>query len=268
MVRERPQDSEEDKPRGSRHRRRDDFEDEDQPEYDYEKRPKRGKSEKKSGARVASDDEPDEEGAEDPRYQQQLVVREKPKKAKSSRKQIAPKKRDGSSESSTEASEEEPKREKEKEKRKSKFAEDETIMVPKWEVVHPGEVDEDFVDRLVGVLGHHPHKIEGWIEENLLRRHTQTGEYNIDLMFEQGVLARADKKKWESYLKKAPKNPQLSQALYDLFKARRAVFDAMRASMGSTGRRGDSAGFVPHLNVNYDPRCPNCRACGESCLLA
>ncbi|KAI4219952.1 MAG: hypothetical protein LQ349_008211, partial [Xanthoria aureola] len=234
-------------------------------------RPKRGKSDKKSGARDAEDDEPDEEGAEDSRHEQQLVLREKSKKAKSSRKQFAPKKRDGSSDSSTEASEEEPKREKEKEKRKkrkSKFDEDETIMVRKWEVVHPDEVDEDFVDRLVGVLGHHPLKIHGWIEENLLRRHTQTGEYDIDLMFERGVLARADKKKWEGYLKKAQRNPQLSQALYNLFKARRVVFDAMRVSMGSTGRRGDSAGFVPHLNVNYDPRCPDCRACGESCLLA
>ncbi|KAL8759144.1 MAG: hypothetical protein Q9199_000964 [Rusavskia elegans] len=287
MGRARAHDSDEDEPRSSRHRGRGDSGDEDQPEYDYEKRPRRGKSDKHSRARDASADEQEEEDEEDSeedsrRHKKQLVVREKSKKAKSSRKRVARKKRDDSSDSSAESSEEETKREKEKKKekkRKSKSHNDEIIKISKWEDVHRDEVDRDFVNMLSEELGHHIMKIYEWIEQNLLRRHTQTGEYNIDLMFERGVLGRVDKEKRESYVKKAQGNPQRKRVLYSSVKTGEVVFDAMGTSMHTvgpsmhpmgpsmrpTGRRGDSDGWGIH--IDFHPRCPDCRRFGAPCGL-
>lgn len=288
MGRARAHDSDEDEPRSSRHRGRGDSEDEDQPEYDYEKRPRRGKSDKHSRARDASADEQDEEDEEDSeedsrRHKKQLVVREKSKKAKSSRKQVARKKRDDSSDSSAESSEEETKREKEKKQRKKRMSkshdDDEIIKISKWEDVHRDEVDRDFVNMLSEELGHHTMKIYEWIEQDLLRRHTQTGEYNIDLMFERGVLGRVDKEKWESYVKKAQGNPHRKRVLYSSVKTGEVVFDAMGTSMHTmgasmhpmgpsmrpTGRRGDSDGWGIH--IDFDPRCPDCRRFGAPCGL-
>ncbi|KAL8658277.1 MAG: hypothetical protein Q9226_001124 [Calogaya cf. arnoldii] len=278
MARARAHESDEDEPR---HRGRDSSDDEDQPEYDYEQRPRRGKSDRKSRAREPSDDEEPEEDEEDSdeeshRHKKQLVVRKKSKKGKSSDKEIAREKRHDSDDSSFESSEEETKREKKKGKRKkskSKSHDDEdTLKISKWEYVHRDEVDADFLDTFTETLGVHPGKFYNWVEQDLLRRHTQTGEYNVDLMFERGVLAREDKKAWEGFVRKAQNNPQRKRILYSTMKTGELVYtEAIGPSMRHMERRGDYDDFGmdsgPGLmgHADYNRRCHDCRHFGGAC---
>ncbi|KAL8850599.1 MAG: hypothetical protein Q9221_004469 [Calogaya cf. arnoldii] len=277
MARARAHESDKDEPR---HRGRDGSDDEDQPEYDYEQRPRR---DRESRAREPSEDKEPEEDEEDSdevahRHKKQLVVRKKSKKGKSSGKEITRKKRHDSDDSSSESSEEETKRDKKKGKRKKSKStshdddDEDTLKISKWEHVHRDEVDADFMEVFTGTLGVHPGKFYNWVEQDLLRRHTQTGEYNVDLMFERGVLAREDKKAWESFVRKVQNNPQRKRILYSTMKTGEVVFtDAMGPSTRPMGRRGDyddfgrdsGPGMMGH--ADYNRRCHDCRYYGGPC---
>ncbi|KAL8909913.1 MAG: hypothetical protein Q9171_004769 [Xanthocarpia ochracea] len=194
MPRPRAQDTHEDEYRGSGRRDKhvDDHDEDDQPEYEHEERPRRTKSDKKPKPRHVSEDEEDEEDEDeedededDHRHKKQL--------------EVARKKRDDSSE---ESSEEETKRKEKKKKKKSKSREEETIRIDKWELVHRSEVDPDFVQLVADELGHHVNKILEGIEKDYLRRHTQTGLYNIDRFFENHMFGKLDKQNWERVVKR------------------------------------------------------------------
>ena len=293
MPRPRPLDTHDDEPRrsGRWDKRVDDHDEDDQPEYEHEERPRRTKSDKKPKPRHVSQDEEDkdeddededeeDEEEDDHRYKKQLVVHKKSRKPNSSRKEVARKKRDDSSE---ESSEEETKRkEMKKKKKKSKSREEETITIDKWELVHRSEVDPDFVQLVADELGHHVNKILEGIEKDYLRRHTQTGLYNIDRFFENHMFGKVDKQNWERVVKKCMANPHLKRALFcsaktgeELFLVpsmaptgrRREVYGG--PSMGPRGRRGDMYGDPGMIEYDYgrpdmshsyyEPRCRECR---------
>ncbi|KAL9000987.1 MAG: hypothetical protein Q9169_000471 [Polycauliona sp. 2 TL-2023] len=276
MVRAQAYDAGDAEPRRRRDWDHDDSDGDEEPAYDYQDPPRRSKSHQKTGGRHAAqeqedeDDEDDEEESDERprRNNKQLAVRQKSRKSKSSGKQVARKKRQESENSSSESSEEEVKRKKEKKKkRQSKSHDEETITRAKWEVVDNSEVDRDFVQILVEELGHHPQKIHEWIGADYLRRHTETGEYNIDLMFDEGVLAPKDKKKWESYVKKAQNDPRRKRKLYNTKKTGETVIgrpSMMAPSMMGMHSMGTS--MRPRGGHSYyDPRCDDCYYVGDAC---
>ncbi|KAL8859125.1 MAG: hypothetical protein Q9178_004388 [Gyalolechia marmorata] len=293
MPRPRVQDTHEDEPRGSRRRDKHvyDHDEDDQPEYEHEERSRRTKSDKRPKPRNVSEVEEDEddededededeedEDEDDQLQKKQLVVHKKSRKPKSSRKEVARKKGDDSSD---ESSEEETTR-KGKKKKKSKSREEETIRIDKWELVHRSEVDPDFVQLVADELGHHVNKILEGIEKDYLRRHTQTGLYNIDRFFKNHMFGKLDKQNWERVVKKCMANPYLKKALFCSAKTGEELF--LVPSMAPTGRRGDVYG-VPSMaprgrrgdmyggpsmieydygrpdmsHSYYEPRCRECR---------
>ena len=271
---------------GSRHRGRDGSEDDDQPVYDNEKRPGRGKSHQKSRAREPSyveDEEEDEEDSDD-RHKKQIVVRQKSKKGKSSGKEVARRKQRDSDESSSESSSDEEakrkekerkkKKEKRKSKKKSKARDDddddeETIKISKWEPIHRTEVDRDFIELISCELQHGIPKIFDWIENDYFRRHTQTGEYNIDLLFEKGVLGSQEKDTWDRVVKKCKGSAYLKRSLYSSTKTGEVVAQkgynnpSMGLSMRSMGASVHPTDREAHYA--FHPGCPACNYYNDGC---
>ncbi|KAL9593512.1 MAG: hypothetical protein Q9219_007517 [cf. Caloplaca sp. 3 TL-2023] len=197
--------------RGPRKDYRDEFVDsgEDQPEFDEEpeERPRR-KAASKRQAQRSRDYEGEEDEDDDDDRGKQLVVRKKSKG-----KEVA-KKKNMKVESSDEDSTEEEKKARRKAKRKSKARKNEVITKAAWEAVPREDLDEDFVEIVCRELGHHPKKVLQGVEEDLLLRHTETGEYNIDAFFDQGVFSKEDKKKWKRAVDKLKKSKKAAQSLY------------------------------------------------------
>ncbi|KAL8675191.1 MAG: hypothetical protein Q9168_000444 [Polycauliona sp. 1 TL-2023] len=215
MARERAGEQVDDEPRSSKHRGHGRSDDEDEKAYYEDEKPSRRKKSHHKTEEESEDEDEDEAEERPRRNNKQLAVREKSKKSKSRGKEVARKKRQvtSSEDSSSESSEEEAPRKKSKSK-KSKSRKAEMVMMEKYVVVSREDVDAVFVHMLVGELGHLPGKIAEWIEQDLLRYDVTNGEYNIDLMFEAGVLPRADRKKWESWVKKAKNSPERQRILH------------------------------------------------------
>ncbi|KAL8986328.1 MAG: hypothetical protein Q9205_000214 [Flavoplaca limonia] len=235
----------------SRHRGRDGSEDDEQPEYEHEKRPGRGKSHQKSRAREPSyveDEEEDEEDSDD-RHKKQIVVRQKSKKGKSSGKQVARRKQRDSDESSSESSSDEEAKRKEKErkkkqkkksKKKSKARDDdddddeETIKISKWEPIH----------------------------------RTETGEYNIDLLFEKGVLGSQEKDTWDRVVKKCKGSPSLKRCLYSSTKTgEMGIVKRHNPNMGLSMRSMGASVHPTNREAHYafHPGCPDCNYFNDGC---
>ncbi|KAI4279445.1 MAG: hypothetical protein LQ337_000256 [Flavoplaca oasis] len=281
MARAQAQDSDADDHYSSRHRGRDGSEDDEQPVYDYEKRPGRGQSHQKSRAREPSyveDEEEDEEDSDD-RHKKQMVIRQKSKKGKSSGKELARRKHRDSDESSSDSSssDEEAKRKekerkkKKKSKKKSKAGDDddeETIKISKWELIHRSEVDRDFIELIADELQHGIPKILDWIENDYFRRHTQTGEYNIDLLFEKGVLGSQEKDQWNRVIKKCKGSPHLKRSLYSSTKTgdvgiKKGYNPNMGLSMRSMGASVHPLDREAHYA--FHPGCPACNYFNDPC---
>ncbi|KAL8892671.1 MAG: hypothetical protein Q9215_000420 [Flavoplaca cf. flavocitrina] len=285
MARAQAQVSDADDHYSSRHRGRDGSEDDDQPEYEHEKRPGRGKSHQTSRAREPSyveDEEEDEEDSDD-RHKKQMVVRQKSKKGKSSGKEVARRKQRDSDESSSESSSDEEAKRKEKErkkkkkkksKKKSKARDDdddddeETIKINKWEPIHRTEVDFDFIRLISSELQHGIPKIFDWIENDYFRRHTQTGEYNIDLLFEKGVLGSLEKDKWNGVIKKYKGSSSLKRCLYSSTKTGEVgIVKGYTPNMGLSMRSMGASVHPTDREAHYafHPGCPACNYYNDGC---
>ncbi|KAL8875893.1 MAG: hypothetical protein Q9198_005812 [Flavoplaca austrocitrina] len=285
MARAQAQVSDADDHYSSRHRGRDGSEDDDQPEYEHEKRPGRGKSHQTFRAREPSyveDEEEDEEDSDD-RHKKQMVVRQKSKKGKSSGKEVARRKQRDSDESSSESSSDEEAKRKEKErkkkkkkksKKKSKARDDdddddeETIKINKWEPIHRTEVDFDFIRLISSELQHGIPKIFDWIENDYFRRHTKTGEYNIDLLFEKGVLGSLEKDKWNGVIKKYKGSSSLKRCLYSSTKTGEVgIVKGYTPNMGLSMRSMGASVHPTDREAHYafHPGCPACNYYNDGC---
>ena len=220
MGRPRPEDYEDrQERRPPRQDYREDFVDDvDEPEFEEpEERRPRQKSTKKPSHRPAREEEEDmeeEEEEDDARYKQ-VAVRRKPSKSKG--KELARRKsrrEPSEDEEDEEDSEEEDKKQKKKAQKKQKRREAEMIVKSAWEPVPRDELDMDFVFLVSEELGHDPDKILEGVEEEMVQRHTETGEYNIAAFFEQGYFSKRDEKKWKSAVAKLKRNKEKSRVLY------------------------------------------------------
>ncbi|KAL8838397.1 MAG: hypothetical protein Q9170_002157 [Blastenia crenularia] len=269
MGRPRPEEYEDDAPR-RRGRRKDDqedfdeYEDEAAFEEDVDERPPRRKASAKQKARRAQeeDDEDDDEEDDDPRGKQ-LVLR-KPTKGKG--KEVARKKKKQESSDEDEEdddSSEEERKTKKAAKKKKKARKSEVITKAAWEPVPHDELDHKFVNLIADELGHAAEKILQGAEYDLILRHTETGEYNIDAFFEQGVFSLKDKKRWKQCVDKLKGNERTSRVLFCSSKRSGGpgYGDGYYVHGGRTayGGTGHAAPGPARGHVYYDPRCRNCR---------
>lgn len=274
MGRPRASEAEEDRHR-RRGRRDDELEEDDEDEqltFEYEERRHRKASTAKKSRYADDEEEDDDEGSaeEDSHRHKQLVVHQKSKKGKSRGKEVARKKHEVVSESEEESSEQESseeeeksKKKKKKNKKKGKALKSETVEIKVWVAVLPGEVDHDFARLVIGALDIVWEKFDDGVDEGFLLRNTQTGEYNIDRFFEEGVFSHRDKKKWKELVAKIKKDPRRKPVLFDRFKTgQEGPSMAQGPSMAPMGRqrRGGHTRFNPH--------CLDCLEFDEPCCFA
>ncbi|KAI4142714.1 MAG: hypothetical protein L6R39_004832 [Caloplaca ligustica] len=280
MPRPHPDDSAEDvtRCRGRREDYQDVFEDvEDEPAFsEEEERPRRRKAAQEAKPRRGKKhEEEEEEESEDDGYGKQLVVHKDKKKSKSSGKEVVRRKKHQTTDEE-DSSEEEKKREK-KSKKKAKARKGEVITKKAWEPVPRDEVDGDFVMLISDELGQNPDKILEGVEDELLLRHTETGEYNIDGFFEEGIFSKKDQKRWSRCVDKLKTNKRKSEILLCSSKvASPSLGFNFDPSYGAGyGPDYDRPGYGPSRRVTtttvlspppqasvghrqYNPRCPDC----------
>ncbi|KAL8907790.1 MAG: hypothetical protein Q9207_001193 [Kuettlingeria erythrocarpa] len=184
------------------------------------------------------------------------------------------------------SSDEEPPKRKGKKKRKRKARKEETITKKAWEPVPRDEVDADLFNLLVHELGQRPDKIWQGIEDNLLERHAETGEYNISGFFEDGVFSKKDKKKWESVVQKLEQSKTNSRKLFCSSKTEEEIYQPLAgpvhgvnygAAYGAAYGRAYGPAYSPGPRTvvavtaptrghrQYNPRCLDCTEYGRPC---
>ncbi|KAI4129707.1 MAG: hypothetical protein LQ338_002091 [Usnochroma carphineum] len=269
MPRPRPEEFAEDVPRrrGGRDDHKDAFDDsEDEPEFEMsEKHPRRPPPKRKPHYVDDEEDEEDEDEEEDDdRHNKQMVLRKPKHSSKSKGKEVARRKKHDTTDDEDSSDEEDKKREK-KAKKKAKARKKEVITKSAWEPVPREELDGDFVQLVKQELGHDPRKILEGLEDDLLLRHTETGEYNIDAFFDEGVFSRKDEKKWKQCVKKLKTNKRRSEVLFCAAKVESPGPSYAPSYFGQARTRPTTTVLVPppgltrgHLSFN-----PHCRDCLE-----
>ncbi|KAL8973722.1 MAG: hypothetical protein Q9197_002036 [Variospora fuerteventurae] len=233
----------EDVPRRPTHRKdyEEDFGDEDEESQYDEERPRRGKGpvrSKPKRVQESEEDEEEEDEDEDARGKQ-IVVRKATKKPKSSGKEIVRRKKQESTKEE-DSSDESEKELKKKAKKKTKARKAEMITKKAWEPVPRDEVDRDFINLVADELGQNKAKIMEGIEDDMLQRHTETGEYNMDAFFDTGYFSKKDQKNWQRCVEKLKGNKQKSRILF---------CSATTESLGG----GLGAGYGPSYGPGYGP---------------
>ncbi|KAI4177874.1 MAG: hypothetical protein LQ348_005748 [Seirophora lacunosa] len=196
-----------------------DFDDlEEEPEFDEEQPPRRRAIQKSKGRRVEESEEEEEEEQEeqeeeDDRRGKQLAVRQGKTKSQSKGKEVVRRKKHDTTEEE-DSSDESEKELKKKAKKKTKARKQEVITKKAWEPVPRDEVDRNFIKLVANELGQNPEKILEGIEDDMLQRHTETGEYNIDAFFDTGFFSKKDQKIWKRCVEKLKGNKQKSQILF------------------------------------------------------
>ncbi|KAL8919083.1 MAG: hypothetical protein Q9208_006967 [Pyrenodesmia sp. 3 TL-2023] len=224
------------------------------------------------------DDDDDDDGRN-----KQLVVRQPKKKSKSKGKELVRRKKaDTTEEEDSSSSSEEDRKALKKANKKAKARKKEVVTKKAWEPVPRGELDVDFVTLIVEQLGHAPGKIYEGLEDELIQRHTETGEYNIDGFFDNGIFSAKDKKKWKQCVSQLKANKQKSEVLFCSFKdASPTVGYAPSHIPGYDPGYGPGYGttrvvygapktlVVPtqptHGHRQYNPHCPECAGYGRPC---
>ncbi|KAI4208260.1 MAG: hypothetical protein LQ346_000140 [Caloplaca aetnensis] len=295
-----PRPQKEDYAEGTSRRRgaREDYHDEhdgleEESAFDHEEGPpRRSKALQKSTRRHADDDEADglSEDSESDRPVKKMPRGKGKGKSKSAGMELVLRKKapEPSSEEDEEesSSDEEPPKRKGKKKSKGKARKEETITKKAWEPVPRDEVDPDFFNLLVHELGQRSDKIWQGIEDNLLERHSETGEYNISGFFEDGVFSKKDKKKWDSVVQKLKQSKTNSRKLFCSIKTEEETYHppagpVHRGNYGaaygpaygsayspaySPGPRTVVAVTAPTLgHRQYNPRCLDCTEYGRPC---
>lgn len=218
---------------------------EDAPDFEEpEQRSRPRKATSKRKPQYVEDDEEEELEEEDDGNDgrnKQLVVH-KPKKTSISKGKelVRRKKADTTEEEDSPSSSEEDRKAVKKAKKKAKARKKEVVTKKAWEPVPRGELDFDFVTLVVKELGHAPGKIQEGLEEELIQRHTETGEYNIDGFFDSGIFSAKDKKKWKQCVSKLKANKQKSEVLFCSFK-------------DASPNIGYTPGYIPSYDTGYGP---------------
>lgn len=241
--------------------------DEDEDE-ETEERPRRHKSTHKHKGKARQleeedddeDDDNDEDDDEDDDRGKQLVLHPQRKK-KSHGKEVTRRKKHHTSEE--ESMSEDEKRAKRKASMKSKARKSEMIMKAKWEPVPADEMDGYFVGFLRDLLGHHEMKIWECVEEELILRDSETGEYNIDPCFEQGSFSKKDQRRWKETVKKFKKDKHGAELLF---------CSAIAKGPGYGPSYGPPAAvYVPAVDklghTRYNPHCSFCVRYGVECAV-
>ncbi|KAL9016237.1 MAG: hypothetical protein Q9185_006406 [Variospora sp. 1 TL-2023] len=211
MPRPHAEDHAEDIPRRPNTRKgyEEDFGDEE--EEEEEARPRRRKVKPK--ANRTEESEEGSEYEEEDRRGKQLVVRQGNKKSRSTGKEVVRRKKDDTTEDE-DSSDESEKELKRKAKKKMKARKKEVITKKTWEPVPRDEVDRDFINLVADELGQNEAKIMEGIEDDMLQRHTETGEYNMDAFFDTGFFSKKDQKNWQRCVEKLKGNKQKSKILF------------------------------------------------------
>ncbi|KAL8763905.1 MAG: hypothetical protein Q9184_000348 [Pyrenodesmia sp. 2 TL-2023] len=214
---------------------------EDAPDFEEPKQhPRPRKATPKRKPQYVDDDEDEELEEDDDDHDdrnKQLVVRKPKKTSKSKGKELMRrKKEDITEEEDSSSSSEEDKKAEKKAKKKAKARNKEVITKKAWEPVPRGELDLDFVALVAEELGHARAKIHEGLEEELIQRHTETGEYNIDAFFDNGIFSAKDKKKWKQCVSQLKANKNKSEVLFCSFKD-----------------QSPNLGYAPSHVPSYDP---------------
>ncbi|KAL8941923.1 MAG: hypothetical protein Q9216_001951 [Gyalolechia sp. 2 TL-2023] len=259
--------------RGRREDHHDDFEEiADEPEFEEEveqRPPRRKAAHRRKPRRVEEDEEgeEEEEDSDDDHHGKQLVVRSQ-KKKKSSGKEVARRKKREPSEE--EDSSEEEKKTKKKAKKKSKARKEEVVTKAAWEPVPRDEMDLDFIGFISDELGHHQDKIWECLEDDLILRHTETGEYNIDACFDEGNFSMKDKKQWKRAVSKLKTSTNRDGVLFCSATAHSAA-PGYGSSYGpgraARGARAHMPAVTARGHRRYHPYCRDCEECGEGCAI-
>ncbi|KAL8654616.1 MAG: hypothetical protein Q9210_001400 [Variospora velana] len=232
-----------------------DFGDEDEEsQYEEEERPRRGKGPVRSKPKRVqeSEEEEEEEEVDDDARGKQVVIRKATKKPKSSGKEIVRRKKQ---ESTTEedSSDESEKELKKKAKKKTKARKAEVITKKAWEPVPRDEVDRNFINLVADELGQNKAKIMEGIEDDMLQRHTETGEYNMDAFFDTGFFSKKDQKNWQRCVEKLKGNKQKSRILFCSAKTE-SLGGGLGACYGpSYGPIHAAPGYCPSYGPSYGP---------------
>lgn len=255
---------------------------EDAPDFEEpEQHPRPRKATPKRKPQYVDDDEEEEleeDEDDDDGRNKQLVVRKPKKTSKSKGKELVRRKKDDTTEEgdSSSSSEEDKKAEK-KAKKKAKARKKEVITKKAWEPVPRGELDPDFVALVADELGHARGKIHEGLEEELIQRHTETGEYNIDGFFDNGIFSAKDKKKWKQCVSKLKANKKKSEVLFCSFKTESpnlcyapSYVTSYDPGYGTTRVYGAPQTLVVPAQLTrghrqYNPHCLNCAGYGRPC---
>ncbi|KAI4117895.1 MAG: hypothetical protein LQ345_001958 [Seirophora villosa] len=202
-----------------------DFDDlEEEPEFDEKQPPRRRAIQKSKGRRVEESEE-----EEDDRRGKKLAVRQGKTKSQSKGKEVSEK-------------------ELKKKAKKTKARKQEVITKKAWEPVPRDEVDRNFINLVANELGQNPAKILEGIEDDMLQRHTETSEYNIDAFFDTGFFNKKDQKIWKRCVEKLKGNKQKSQILF-CSATTESLDDGWRAVCGPN----HGPGYGPAHGPGYGP---------------
>lgn len=241
----------------ARHAEEEEEEDEDE---EIEERPRRHKHthKHKHKARHVEEEGEDEGDEDDDDHGKQLVLH--PQRKKKSGKEVARRKKHETDEE--ESSSEDEKAAKRKAKKKSKSRKNEMIVKKAWEPVPVEEMDQDFVDFICLKIGQQEGKVWECVEDGLIVRHAETGEYDIDACFDKGNFSTQDKKKWEQAVSKLRKRKDGEEILF---------CSAVAKGPGYGPSYGPAAVFVPAVEVaghrRFNPHCRHCLDYGMACAV-
>ncbi|KAI4086314.1 MAG: hypothetical protein LQ344_007661 [Seirophora lacunosa] len=240
-----------------------DFDDlEEEPEFDEEQPPRRRAIQKSKGRRVeeSEEEEEEEQEEEDDRRGKQLAVRQGKTKSQSKGKEVVRRKKHDTTEEE-DSSDESEKELKKKAKKKTKARKQEVITKKAWEPVPRDEVDRNFIKLVANELGQNPEKILEGIEDDMLQRHMETGEYNIDAFFDTGLFSKKDQKIWKRCVEKLKGNKQKSQILF-CSATTKSLDDGWRADYGPNHGPGYGPAHGPGYGPGYGPSIATIRSPG------
>ena len=221
---------------------------------------KRGGTRRPKKAYEPSEEE--DEPSEDDRKGKQIARREKPKKSKKQEKALvkAPKKK------KQESSEEE----------EDDSDEEEVVKVQKYLPLGFEELHSDYVNQLSDILGLTPKKIGKFADKGLIRKHYQSGEFNIDKLL-QKCGGEKEKKKYQKFVERC-KGSGMEHVLRVAKRTKAGRVAATTRARprydggyggGGYGGYGGGYGATPYDyeygHVYFDQGCPDCRRCGMPC---